>query len=275
MSGSLRVGISTCPNDTFLFHPLLEGAIDTGGLALEITLADVQELNERFLAGELDVAKISFHAALQDAATSVVLPVGAALGRGVGPVCLSGQPGAPPDDPRVLCPGEWTTATLLWRLFHPAAERIEQVVFSAIPEGLRAGRADLGVCIHEARFTYAREGLHLVEDLGATWERTSGEALPLGGLVARRSLGAATLGRLTELLGASLDAAREAPEETLPTMRRHAQAFEDDVLFAHVELYVTDATRDLGAAGRRSLDALSALAAERGLVPSGARLEVL
>jgi 1,4-dihydroxy-6-naphthoate synthase len=167
----LRIGISPCPNDTFAFHGLLEGEVDAEGLDLEIELADVEELNRRFARGDLDAAKCSFHAALRLAATSVVLPAGAALGFGVGPVLLAREPGhSIVHGSRVLCPGEWTTAHLLYRLFHPGEGKVEQVPFSQILPRLELGQADFGVCIHEARFTYAGRGLALVEDLGETWE---------------------------------------------------------------------------------------------------------
>lgn len=261
----LRVGISTCPNDTFAFHALLAGAIDVDGVALEFTLGDVEELNEAAAAGTLDVAKVSFAAALGLGADWVVLPAGAALGFGVGPVVL-GAAGRRTERPRVLCPGAHTTATLLWRLFHPEPADVEQVVFSAIMPALEEGRADLGVCIHEGRFTYADHGLELVEDLGATWERATGAPLPLGGIVARRELGAALHGALGRALRASIEWGRRHPDAALGSMRAHAQELADDVLWQHVELYVNDWTLDLGDGGRRALDALAARARDAGVV---------
>lgn len=144
----------------------------------------MQALNERWLAGEFDIAKTSFAAALSAAEHSLVLPVGAALGRGVGPVVLA-RPGARSADPRVLAPGEHTTATLLWRVLHPGCGELRQVVFSEIMPALARGAANLGVCIHEGRFTYQQHGLELVEDLGASWERSTG-VCP----AARRTVGA-------------------------------------------------------------------------------------
>jgi 1,4-dihydroxy-6-naphthoate synthase len=273
----LRVGISPCPNDTFAFHGLLERAVPTDGLELEFELADVEELNRRLARGDLDAAKCSFHAALHLAETAVVLPAGSALGFGVGPVVLARDPGrvlAP--GARVLCPGEWTTAHLLFRAFHPEAERIEHVVFSEIPARLERGEADFGVCIHEARFTYAARGLSLVEDLGATWEGRTGSPLPLGGILARRELGRDALARLARAIRRSIRHGREHRDEALRTMRRHARETEDDVLWKHVELYVNDATSDLGPAGRRALGELERLARGAGLLPAGAApLEVL
>jgi len=273
----VRIGITTCPNDTFAFHALLTGAVAAEGLELSWTLGDIEELNRGLLEGRLDVAKASFHAALAAPASLLVLPSGAALGFGVGPLLLappaaSRRQGAPP---HVLCPGALTTATLLWRLFHPEPARLEQRHFARILPALARGEADLGVCIHEARFTYRAHGLELVEDLGETWERATGAPLPLGGLVARRELPGDVLGRVARAIRASLEWARAHREACLPTMRLHAQELADEVLWAHVELYVNEHTLELGALGRRALAELAARAGARGLVPQGTRaLEV-
>jgi len=256
---TVRLGISTCPNDTFAFHGLLSGAIDTGDLAFEIELCDVEELNQRLAAGEFDVAKASFHLALEYAHELVVLPSGSALGFGNGPLLLARAAGLElaQGELRVLCPGAHTTASLLFDLFHPGAGRVEQVVFSEVMPALEAGRADFGVCIHEGRFTWEARGLAFVEDLGATWEATTGAPLPLGGIVGRKSLGTELLQDVQRCVRASLDHGLDQRSETLATMRRYAQEQSDDVLFAHVDLYVNEFTRDLGETGRAALRELS------------------
>ena len=277
MTDRVKLGISTCPNDTFAFHALRGREVDWRGLDIEVELTDVEDLNRRLLAGEFDAAKASFHAALRLADRVVVLPAGSALGFGVGPLVLA-RPGPRPaeEDARVLCPGEHTTAHLLWRLFHPAAPRVEQVVFSAIMPALAAGKADLGVCIHEGRFTYGTYGLERVEDLGETWERRTGAPLPLGGIVARRALGDARLAALAGVIADSLEWGLAHREACLPSMRAAAREQVDAVLWQHVELYVNDWTRDLGEEGRAALAALAELARETGLVPADApALEVL
>jgi 1,4-dihydroxy-6-naphthoate synthase len=267
----LRIGISPCPNDTFAFHGLLERRVPATGLDLAIELRDVEELNRGFARGEFDAAKCSFHAALRLSGSSVVLPAGSALGFGVGPIVLARKPASEVSeigpDARVLCPGEWTTAHLLYRLFHPGQGRVEQVVFSKILPLLERGEADFGVCIHEARFTFAERGLALVEDLGATWERRTGCPLPLGGILARRELGQDALARLSRAIRLSIEHGRAHPDEALATMRLHAQEMQDEVLWKHVELYVNDATLDLGAAGTRALAELARLARASGLLP--------
>jgi 1,4-dihydroxy-6-naphthoate synthase len=275
VSRPIRLGISTCPNDTFAFHGLLTRAVDWRGLAFTVELLDIEQLNERMLRDEFDVCKVSFAAALDMAGRVIVLPSGSALGFGVGPLVLAAREGTRPADAGqlTLCPGRHTTATLLFSLFHSGTTRVEQAVFSAIMPRLVAGTADFGVCIHEGRFTWQAHGLHLVEDLGTRWEAETRSPLPLGGIVAARRLPADVIAAVQGVIHDSLALARANPAAALPTMRAHAQEFADDVLMRHVELYVNDWTLDLGPVGRRALATLSARAAEIGL-GSAAPLEV-
>jgi 1,4-dihydroxy-6-naphthoate synthase len=263
----LRVGISTCPNDTFAFHGLLSGAIRSAEVEFALELHDVQTLNELFRRGELDVAKVSFAALLDRSESTWVLPVGAALGFGVGPVVLRSP--WPDAAPLVLAPGEHTTANLLWRIFHPGEGEPRQVVFSQIMPALARGEARFGVCIHEGRFTYRDHGLEFADDLGQRWETATGLPLPLGGLALRRELGAEVAAALSEAVGRSLDYARENRASALESMRRHAQEHSDDVLWQHVELYVSDETRHMSSTGRAALAELGVRAALAGLAPAG------
>ena len=274
MTNRIRLAISTCPNDTFAFHGLLTRAVDWRGLDFQIELLDVETLNERLLAGDFDVCKASFHAALRAADDVVVLPSGSALGFGVGPLLLAAEPGTRPTDSAqlTLCPGRHTTAALLFDLFHPRSSRVEHVVFSEIMPRLTARTADFGVCIHEGRFTWQSHGLTLVEDLGTRWETETGCPLPLGGIVASRRLPAATIAAVQRVIHDSLALALRDRDAALPTMRAHAQEFDDRVLMQHVDLYVNDWTIDLGDTGARAIDELSARAASLGL--AAGRLEV-
>ena len=275
MSRIIRLGISTCPNDTFAFHGLLARAVDWRGLDFRVELLDIEQLNARMLRGEFDVCKVSFAAALGMARDVVVLPSGSALGFGVGPLLLAAEADTRPTSATqlTLCPGEHTTATLLFELFHPRTTLIEQTVFSGIMPRLTAGTADFGVCIHEGRFTWEAHGLHLIEDLGSRWEAETGCPLPLGGIVASRRLPAAVTAGVQQVIHDSLALALADPAAPLPTMRAHAQEFDDRVLRQHVELYVNEWTVDLGDTGRRALDALSTRAAAVGHGAAG-RLEV-
>lgn len=274
MPEPIKLGISTCPNDTFAFHALMAGEVDTEGLEFETELLDVEELNRGFTAGRFDVAKMSFATMLRFADQLVLLPAGSALGFGVGPVVLerAGLTEERRDDAaslHVLAPGAGTTATLLWHLFHEQPEELDQVVFHAIMPALERGEADLGICIHEGRFSYEEVGLSLFEDLGATWEQATSLPLPLGGIAARRSLDEPVRARVARAVRRSVEWARAHPEATAQTMARYAQDQTAETHMKHVALYVNDWTVDLGDRGVRALAALGELAGKRGLAPRG------
>ncbi len=278
----VRLAISPCPNDTFAFHGLLSGAVRVATEAgepieLALELHDIETLNRGLLEGRFDVAKASFAAALALGARATVLRAGSALGFGVGPLLLASRrragasAGRIAPDARVLCPGEHTTAHLLYRLFHPGEGRVEHVLFSEILPALARGEAEYGVCIHEGRFTYERHGLERIEDLGATWESRTRSPLPLGGIVARDHVPAGTVRALDRAIVASLDHARAHPQAALVTMRAHARELDDAVLWKHVELYVNDWTRDLGPLGAQALEELARSARAAGLVATSVR----
>ncbi|HEY3765869.1 MAG TPA: MqnA/MqnD/SBP family protein [Gaiellales bacterium] len=273
----LRLGISTCPNDTFAFHAILERRIDLRGLEFETELLDVQQLNDGLFAGRYDVSKASFYAALLLAGDYGVVRAGAALGFGVGPLIVAARPGvAPSPAARVLCPGETTTATLLYRSLHPGMGELRHAVFSDIGAALRAGDADLGVLIHEGRLTYERDGLVLVEDLGASFERVARAPVPLGGILARLTLPDDVVDRFTAVLRDSIAYAWANRDDVLVTIRRHAQELGEDVIWPYVDLYVTGHTVDLGADGERALDTLERTAIAAAAVPPGTpKLRVL
>ena len=275
MSRIIRLGISTCPNDTFAFHGLLTRSVDWRGLEFAVELLDIEQLNEGMRRGDFDICKLSFAAAVPLAEELVVLPSGSALGFGVGPLLLAAAPDTRPSAATqlTLCPGRHTTAALLFALFHAGTSLVEHDVFSAIMPRLVAGTADFGVCIHEGRFTWQAHGLHLVEDLGTRWEAETSCPLPLGGITASRRLSRDVLAAVQGVIRDSLSFALADRDAPLATMRAHAQEFSDDVLMQHVDLYVNDWTLDLGSTGRRALDELSARAAAVGL-DAPARLEI-
>lgn len=272
MSVPVRLAISTCPNDTFAFHALMNRLVDWRGLEFDVELLDIQELNHGLRNGQFDVAKASFNAALRLTRETVVLPSGSALGFGVGPLLLAAATGDIPATATqtTLCPGEDTTAALLFELFYPSTTKIRHVVFSEIMPALQSGSADFGVCIHEGRFTWQSAGLDLVEDLGTRWESETESPLPLGGILARTTLSDETIGVVQDVIRESLQFALSNRHMALPTMRRYAQEFDDDVLMSHVDLYVNDWTLDLGETGRKALAALSSRARRIGLVPNSA-----
>jgi len=274
----IRLAISTCPNDTFAFHAILQNRIDLAGLNFDVQLLDIQQLNDGLFSDQFDVAKASFHAAALLSNRTLVLPSGSALGFGVGPLLLAAKPDSSPaieaSQPApslTLCPGQHTTAAMLFQMFYSDAvkrgsTRVEHRLFSDIMPELKMGRADFGVCIHEGRFTWEQEGLYLVEDLGTRWERQTGSPLPLGGILVRRNLDDELIDRIQGVIQASIKYGLEHRAEALETMRKYAQEFDDDVLFSHVDLYVNDWTVELGEVGFEALQKLSQQAKKCGLV---------
>ena len=254
----LTLGISPCPNDTFIFDALANGGVDTGDLRFEVVLEDVQTLNEWALRGRLDVSKVSYGVVPAIAGTYAVLDSGGALGRGVGPLLVARRGLGPfrPEAMTVAVPGRETTAHLLFSLAYPAAARKRFMVFSAIEDAVLRGEVDAGVIIHEGRFTYAAKGLEKVQDLGELWERTTGAPIPLGGIVARRTLPPGVRRRVDGLVRASLERALALRPALSPWVRQHAQEMDEAVMRQHIELYVNEFSLGLGDAGRRAIRTL-------------------
>jgi 1,4-dihydroxy-6-naphthoate synthase len=254
----LTLGFSPCPNDTFIFDALVNGALDTGDLRLEVVLEDVQTLNEWALRGKLDVSKVSYGVVPLIAGPYALLQSGGALGRGVGPLLVA-RPGLGefrPEAMRVAIPGRDTTAHLLFSLAYPAAARKQFLVFSEIEGAVQRGEVDAGVLIHEGRFTYEAKGLAKLRDLGEFWEQTTGAPIPLGGIVARRTLPAAVRRELDRLLRASVEHAFARRPAVSAWVREHAQEMDEAVMRRHIELYVNEFSVALGDAGRRAVRTL-------------------
>ena len=269
MTTELTLGFSPCPNDTFMFYPLVHGLIETGGLAYRERLEDVETLNQLARAGELDVSKVSYHALGHIRNEYALLRSGSALGRGCGPLLVASKKG----DPRALrgrtiaVPGRYTTALLLLRLFDPALDTFIIMPFNEIMDAVLSGSVDAGLIIHESRFTYHGFGLHKLLDLGEWWEGETGLPLPLGGIVARRSLGAATIAAVERALTAGVEYARTHPDEAARYIGEHAQEMSSEVCAAHIGLYVNDFSADLGDEGVRAITYLLQRAEQAGIIP--------
>ena len=258
---TLSLGFSPCPNDTFVFHALVHGLVE--GPAVEVTYADIDVLNARALAGDLDVVKVSY-AVLPRLTGYTLLSSGGALGRGCGPLVVtrgrSDVRGA-----TVAVPGDHTTAYLLLRLWDPGFGDVVVMPFDRIMPAVAAGEVDAGLVIHESRFTYPSYGLTAVADLGDWWEGETGLPIPLGAIVARDSLDTRSI---EDAVRASVEYAWAHPEANREYVLAHSQELAPDVVDAHIALYVNDFTRDLGREGRRAAAELLARAAARGLVPA-------
>jgi len=268
----MRLAFSPCPNDTFVFHAWTHGLLD-GAPTTEVTYADIDVTNTAAERGEFDVIKVSYAALpwLMDRYT--LLPCGGAVGRGCGPLVLTG--GDTPTElagRRVAVPSERSTAYLLFRLWtsgqQPAA--IDVVPFAEIMPAVRAGRYDAGLVIHEARFTYPDYDLTALVDLGAWWEANTGLPIPLGAILVRRELDAA---RLADVVRASVEHAWAHPGDSAAYIAEHAAEMSRDVQARHIELYVNDYTRDLGIDGYAAAETLLARAHAAGLTPSAPTLQ--
>lgn len=268
-TSNLTLGFSPCPNDTYIFHALVHGLVPCPGIAFHERLEDVETLNALILAGELDVSKVSYHLLGHVRDRYCLLSAGGALGRGCGPLIVA-SPGttlAELAGKPIAVPGRYTTACLLLRLFDPSLANLLFVPFHEIMGMIEAGAVAAGVIIHESRFTYREQGLVQLLDLGAWWEETTGCPIPLGGIVARRSLGGETIKTIDAAIRASLLHARNNPRAALPYIRGHAQEMDDEVCAAHIGLYVNEFSLDLAEEGRRAVTTLLRLAEERGVMP--------
>jgi 1,4-dihydroxy-6-naphthoate synthase len=270
-TAALKIAYSPCPNDTFVFDALAHGRVP-GAPALEVTFADIDITNGMAERGESDVLKVSYAVLPYVLHEYALLPCGGALGRGCGPLVLTREAGVDLTSRTVAVPSEKSTAYLLFRLW--AADTIpggvgEIVVmpFHEIMPAVRDGKVDAGLVIHEARFTYRDYGLHKLADMGEHWEDTTGLPIPLGAIIAKRSLGAKTLTELAESIRSSVRAAWDDPEASRPYVMEHAQEMDPSVADQHIGLYVNEFTADLGEDGYAAVRGLLTRAAAEGLLP--------
>lgn len=268
MSGNdMILGLSPCPNDTFIFHALLHGLVPAPA-PVRGRLADVEELNGLAARGELPFSKISIGALPHIMDRYALLSSGGALGWGCGPLVVAREdlPEEAWRTARVAIPGRMTTAARLISLHGGFQGPRVEMIFSDVMDAVLSGAADIGVIIHEGRFTYAERGLVRLLDLGAWWEGRFRIPLPLGGIVARRDVPRETALAMQAAIAASLDHARAHPEDSREFIRSHAQELSEDVTAAHIGTFVTDYSRDLGDAGREAVTRLvEDAAAELGL----------
>lgn len=275
----MKIAYSPCPNDTFVFHALVHGLVP-GAPKFEVTYADI-DITNRLAASsdELDILKISYAALPWALPEYRLVPCGGALGRGCGPLVLKAgandsSPSAEADGAalsgkRVAVPSERSTAYLLFRLWaarHVPGGVAEIVVmpFHEIMPAVRDGRIDAGLVIHEARFTYQEYGLSQIVDLGSWWESDTGLPIPLGAIIARRSL---DLQQIRDWIQASVAYAWRHPEASRDYVMEHAQEMDPQVAKSHIDLYVNEFTADLGDDGLAAVTTLLQRAMEEDLVP--------
>jgi 5,8-dihydroxy-2-naphthoate synthase len=264
---NIDLAFSPCPNDTFMFHALFHGCIDTGGLAFTPHIHDVETLNREAEKGTFQVTKLSFFAYLALKERYELLDAGAALGFGCGPLLVAKSTDIDLTQARVAIPGRYTTAHLLLKLWSPNISEVIETRFDNILPGIETGDFDAGVIIHEGRFIYPAYNCAKVIDLGEWWEKETGLPIPLGCIAARRDSDTAPLNRKIEgALRQSIEFAFAHREESRPFIKTHAQEMDDDVIDSHINLYVNEFSLSLGPEGRRAVETLEEMARCRNIL---------
>ncbi|HMK17298.1 MAG TPA: 1,4-dihydroxy-6-naphthoate synthase [Chitinophagaceae bacterium] len=261
----LTLGFSPCPNDTFIFDALVNKKIDTEGLEFDVLLEDVETLNKWSFEKKIDITKLSYPAFFQNLDKYVLLNSGAALGKGVGPLLISKQNIQHStfnfQQATIALPGKNTTANLLFSFAYPEAKNKKHMIFSEIEETVLKEQTELGVIIHENRFTYQQKGLHKVTDLGEYWEEKMKAPIPLGGIAVKRSIEKETSLKIDRLIRKSIEFAFSNYPLITNYVKQHSQEMSEDVMRQHIELYVNNFSIDLGNDGKQAIETLYKIAA--------------
>ena len=271
-----RIGHSPDPDDAFMFFGIASGRVDTGSFRIEQVLEDIEGLNRRALRQELEVSAVSIHAYAHLADAYALMPCGASMGDGYGPLVVAREPLTREAlaSATIAVPGTLTSAFLALRLCLGRDFEHRIVPFDRILDVVAEGGADAGLVIHEGQLTYARQGLHRIVDLGIWWgERTGGLPLPLGGNAVRRDLGLPAMRELTRILRDSIDYGLTHREEALAYALDFGRGLDGTLADRFVGMYVNDLTRDYGERGREAIRRFLREGAEAGVVPPLAQLE--
>jgi 1,4-dihydroxy-6-naphthoate synthase len=277
MTGAtLRIGHSPDPDDAFMFCALSKGAVRIRDFRIEHALDDIETLNHRALAGELEVTAVSAHAYLDLADKYWILATGASMGEGYGPVVIAKTPMKKEDlrGKRVAIPGEKTTAALLARIFLPEFVPVVRP-FDKIFETVARDEAEAGVLIHEGQLTYDQEGFHKVEDFGETWEKKTGLPLPLGLDIVRKDLGRDLAREINDALRKSIEWAYENEDEALTYALQFGRGLKRELGRRFVKMYVSELTKDMGEPGEKALKELFSRAEAAGAVRKAPAIELI
>ena len=264
----IRIGHSPDSDDAFMFYALAKGLIPTDPYEIVHVIEDIETLNQRALAAELEVTAISVHAYAYVAKDYVFMPCGASIGDQYGPLVVSKTPIDTLAGKRIAIPGKMTTAYLTLSLFQPDFEA-ETRPFDKILDAVQQDEVDAGLIIHEGQLTYAREGLHKVIDLGEWWYAETGLPLPLGANVIRRNLGTPKIREITALLKQSIQYSLEHRERGLAYAMTYARDMETALADQFVGMYVNDYTLDYGEKGRAGVRELLHRGNIAGIIPHG------
>jgi 1,4-dihydroxy-6-naphthoate synthase len=254
----LRLGFSSCPNDTFIFEALINKRLESNGIEFDVYIADVEELNEMAERAVLDITKISYRSFFDVQKSYGLLRTGGALGKGCGPLLIARKDAVPKDiyQASIAIPGTRTTANFLLNYAYPGLKNVKPFLFSDIERAVVEGTVDAGVIIHENRFTYQNKGLVEIKDLGEHWEMQTKAPIPLGAIVIKRSLGSILALKINSLIRESIEMAFEQPSLAKPYIKSLASEMDDDVLQAHINLYVNDFSLDIGKSGEMAISAM-------------------
>lgn len=266
---TLSLGFSPCPNDTFIFDAMIHGKIDTEGLNFEVQLGDVEALNQLAFKGSLDITKLSYHAFAYLLEQYVLLDAGSALGNNCGPLLIAKQALSKDEINQAIIaiPGKYTTANLLLGLAYPNAQFKKEYVFSDIESAVLNGEVDAGLIIHENRFTYQDKGLIKLIDLGEFWEKTTKQAIPLGGIVIKRTLAPEIQQKVNRVMARSVQFALDNPQASSQFVQAHAQEMNTEVMYQHINLYVNNYTANLGKEGKAAVSHLFQEAKDKQIIP--------
>ena len=267
---TIRVGHSPDSDDAFMFYALTHDKLPANGLHFAHQLEDIETLNRRALAGELEVSAVSIHAFAHLTDRYALLASGCSMGDKYGPTLITREP-ATLDDLRgrtIAIPGTLTTAYLALQLCLGKDVKVEVMPFDQILPAVAEGRAEAGVIIHEGQLYYQDRGLHRVADLGRWWYDETGLPLPLGGNVVRKDLGDDLVGRIAGLLKASIQYALDHRQEALDYALQYARDLDPALADRFVGMYVNEWTVNYGPRGREAVRTLLARAAEAGLIPA-------
>ncbi|MBA3649503.1 MAG: 1,4-dihydroxy-6-naphthoate synthase [Chitinophagales bacterium] len=252
----MTLGFSPCPNDTFIFYAMLHGKVDCKGIQFSPVIEDVETLNRRAVNGELDITKLSYAAYSYTRDHYSLLHSGSALGRNCGPLLISKRKIALDEIAgcSVAMPGRLTTANFLFNIFFKNHGDLWEMVFSEIEDAVLNETADLGVIIHENRFTYQKKGLQKVADLGEMWEAQTQSPIPLGGIFIRKSFPPDQSEIINKIIRSSVKYALTHFEEALKFVKEYSQEMDEEVIWQHIRLYVNEFTIDLGSEGLRAVE---------------------
>jgi len=270
----IRIAHSPDSDDAFMFYALAKDKLPTGKFRFHHTLQDIETLNRKAFDGVYEVTAISFHAYPYLEDKYVLLPSGASMGDGYGPMVVARELFGQNElrGKRIAVPGKLTSACLVLKLFQPDYEEVV-IPFDQIMDAVKRGDVDAGLLIHEGQLTYAEEGLSLIVDFGAWWRDTTGLPLPLGGNVIRRDLGMEDIKEISRLLKASIQYSLDHREEALKYALEFARDLDPAKADRFVGMYVNDRTLDYGEDGRKAVQLFFDKAYETGIIPKPVKAE--